>query len=84
MSAPSPAIRDWYVGQALESLECLLDVLQELTADEVIAALDLESQSRRRRSIMNRLISRAIRLNEISYSTSLKEKYKCPADNPRS
>lgn len=51
------------------------EVLPELTEDEVKAALELESGSRRRRSILDRLISRAIRLNELSYAKSLKEKY---------
>lgn len=75
MSAPKKKVRDWYLAQALESFASLNRVLTELTEDEVFAALELESQSRRRRSIMNRLISRATRLNEIVYSNSLKEKF---------
>lgn len=74
MHAP-PKIREWYVGQALSSFQRLSEVLLELTEDEVIAALELESQSRRRRSIMDRLMSRAARLNEVRYVQSLKEKY---------
>jgi hypothetical protein len=76
MSAPKPTVREWYVGRALDSFQSLLEVLMELTADEVIAALELESQSRRRRAIVDRLVSRAIRLNEISYAAQLKEKYR--------
>ena len=75
MSDPKPQVRDWYVGQALESYARLNEVLGELTEDEVFAALELESQTRRRRSIVDRLISRAIRLNEITYATQLKRKY---------
>lgn len=75
MSAPQTKVRDWYVGQALESFARLNEVLPELTEDEVLAALNLESQSRRRRSITDRLISRAVRLNELQYSQLLKEKY---------
>jgi hypothetical protein len=75
MSVPTPKVRDWYVGQALLSFSRLNEVLLELTEDEVLAALSLESQSRRRRSITDRLISRAVRLNEIRYSTQLKEQH---------
>ena len=85
MSAPKkPLIRDWYVSRALESVESLHDVLSELTADEVIAALELESQSRRRRSIVDRLISKATRLNELMYANALKEKYRWDAPPPQS
>lgn len=84
MSAPNPAVRNWYVKRALESSSALLEVLPELTADEVLAAIDLESQTRRRRTVVDRLISRAVRLNEITYSTSLKEKYKWDDPHPQS
>lgn len=53
----------------------LNELLLELTETEVIAALTLESQSRRRRSITDRLISRAVRINELNYSTILKKKF---------
>jgi len=85
MSAPTPKVRDWYVGQALDSVVKLNEVLGELTEDEVLAALRLESQSRRRRSIMDRLISRAVRLNEIKYSSQLKMEFyhgPYPKQNP--
>ena len=49
--------------------------LNELTEEEVLAALDLEGATRRRRSVIDRLISRAARLNEIRYVRQLKEKY---------
>jgi hypothetical protein len=75
MSAPKEEIRDWYVSEVLKSVVRLNELLLELTEDEVLAALLLESQTRRRRSITDRLISRAVRLNEITYSTKLKEKY---------
>lgn len=68
-------IRQWYVSQALSSVTRLNEVLAELTEAEVTACLELESATNRRRSILDRLISRAVRLNEISYSQSLKEKY---------
>ena len=76
MSIPkNPTVRDWYVGEALKSMVRLTELLPELTGDEVIAALKLESRSRRRRSVIDRLISRAVRLNEITYSNSLRKSY---------
>lgn len=56
----------------------LHDLIDELTEEEVLAALDLESGSQRRRSIIDRLISRAARLNELKYVKTLKEKYHGP------
>lgn len=69
------AARPWHIGQALDSYPSLLKVLSELTEEEVLHALSLESASRRRQSIIDRLISRAVRLNELSYAKTLKEKY---------
>ncbi len=68
-------VRQWYVTKALESARQLQEIIDELSAVEVIAALELESASSRRRSIIDRLISKAVRLKEIEYATSLKEKY---------
>ena len=65
----------WLVTRALDSYPSLVAVLNELTHAEVIAALELESRTRRRGSILDRLISRAVRLNEISYKQELKGKY---------
>lgn len=68
-------VRQWYVSEALSSMRRLAEIIDELTEDEVLAALELEAGSQRRSSIVDRLISRATRLNEIKYSTQLKEKY---------
>ena len=68
-------IREWYVSQALSSFVRLNEILPELTAAEVTACLELESATGRRRSILDRLISRASRLNEIEYTANLKRKY---------
>lgn len=68
-------IRQWYVSEALHSMRRLEEIIDEVSHDEVIAALALESGSRRRKSIINRLISRAVRLNELEYSNKLKELY---------
>lgn len=69
------AVRKWHLAQATQSFTTLRTVVNQLTSDEVIAALELESQSLRRKSILNRLISRASRLNEIEFTRQLKEKY---------
>lgn len=69
------SVRKWYIDQALESFAALNRVLCELTEPEVLACLDLESATQRRRSVIDRLISRAIRLNEITYNQRLKGKY---------
>lgn len=64
------------IVQALESARALNEHITDLTEEEVLAALDLESSSRRRPSIIDRLISRAARLNEVRYTAILKEKYR--------
>ena len=69
------AVRKWHFAQALHSFAALKKVVNELTEEEVLAALNLESLALRRRSLIDRLISRAVRLNEIKYATQLKEKY---------
>lgn len=69
------AVRKWHVDQALASYPSLKRVLGELTEEEVLAALNLESATMRRRSVIDRLISRAVRLNELSYSRQLKERF---------
>ena len=68
-------IRSWYVSEALVSVAKLNAVALQLTEEEVISCLELESQSSRRKSIIDRLISRAARLNEVKYVEALKEKY---------
>jgi hypothetical protein len=68
-------IRDWQIGEALVSVARLNEILPELTEQEVFACLELESGSRRRRSILDRLISRAVRINEVAYATKLKSQY---------
>lgn len=67
--------RRWHVAQALESYPSLKRVIGELTLEEVLAALDLESSTLRRRSHIDRLIQRATRLNELEFTRQLKEKY---------
>lgn len=78
------AVREWYLGQAVHSYASLRSILDELTEEEVLAALTLESGTLRRRSITDRLVSRAVRLNELSYKRNLLEKYhgKSPRKDP--
>ena len=73
-------VRKWYIGEALKSFVRLNEVLSELTEEEVVACLDLEAASQRRRSILDRLISRAVRLREIEFNRQLKEKYHGPSN----
>lgn len=68
-------VRKFLIGQALESVSALNTHLNDLTEQEVLAALALESAAQRRRSVIDRLISRAARLNEVRYVSQLKEKY---------
>lgn len=69
------SVRKWYISEALTSFVRLNEVLHELTEREVMACLDLEAATQRRRSVLDRLISRAIRLKEIELNRQLKEKY---------
>ena len=69
------AVRKWSLGRARAAYPSLKAVIGELTLEEVIAALELERSTLRRRSLIDRLISRAVRLNEISFTNHLKEKY---------
>lgn len=73
------SVRKWYVGEALRSVARLNEVLKELTEEEVDACLNLEAASQRRRSVLDRLVSRAVRLNEIKFNRQLKEKYYGPS-----
>lgn len=68
-------VRKFKINQALESYTALKEHLNDLTEEEVLAALDLEGATNRRQSIVVRLMSRAARLNEVRYVRQLKEKY---------
>lgn len=68
-------LRQWHVGQALDSFRSLIGVLGELTEEEVMHCLQVEAGSLRRRSVIDRLISRAARINEQRFTRQLKEKF---------
>ena len=72
-------VRKWYVNRALESYSSLNKIVNELTESEVMAALELEAASRRRHSIVTRLIQRAVRLQSIELTRQLKEKFHAPS-----
>lgn len=68
-------VSKYKIAEALRSYGVLVRVLDKLTEEEVLACLQLEAASQRRESVLNRLISRAVRLNEIKYASQLKETY---------
>lgn len=53
------SVREWYVSEALHSFRRLKSVLDELTEEEVLAALKLEHGSRRRHTLIGVLTARA-------------------------
>ena len=69
------SVRKWYISQATGSFATLRTVISHLTLEEVLAALDLESQTQRRQTLIERLISRAVRLQELAFKQQLEEKY---------
>jgi ribosomal protein S7 len=68
-------VRKWYVDKALHSTRSLMEVINDLTMGEIEAALALESATRRRDRIMQRLVGRAARLNEQSFVKQLCERF---------
>ena len=68
-------IRKWQVKQALQSAVLLAETLSSLTEKEVHYCLDLESETRRRKSLIECLINRAARFNKQRYIETLKEKH---------
>lgn len=69
------SVRSWHIAQALGSYTSLGSVVNELTEEEVMRCLEIEASSQRRRSVINRLIMRAVRLHSVKLNRQLKEKY---------
>ncbi len=69
------SVRPFVVNRALNSFSALNKHIGGLTEAEVLAALELEAATNRRSSVIDRLISRAVRLNELSYQRQLKERF---------
>lgn len=80
MTERKPGPRKYQLGLATLSMTGLRSVINDLTLEEVIAALDLEVRSLRRKSHIDRLIARASRLKEVEFTTQLREKYHAQAD----
>lgn len=66
--------REWYVNEALHSFRRLKSVLDDLTEEEVLAALHLEHGSRRRRTLLRLLTDRAVELHLRTFHANLEEK----------
>ena len=68
------AAREWQMQLALKSYRSLVSVIDELTEEEVLAAIELEKGTQRRKSIEDRLIQKAADFNRQTFITSLKRK----------
>jgi hypothetical protein len=66
--------REWYISEALHSVRRLRAVIDDLTEDEVLAALELEAGSRRRASVLDLLVDRAV----FQFKAKLKERIHGP------
>lgn len=73
--------RKWYIDEALHSFSRMMAVIGRMTEEEVLEALKLESETRRRPSIMARLIGRAARLKELEYVGHLKSIFNYRSDS---
>ena len=71
-------VREDYVRLALESYPSMLSVLRYMTEAELHAALELESATNRRATLINRMIGRLVALQTASYRQQLQEKYHAP------
>ena len=72
-----PVPRNWHIQKALNSFRSLAQIIDELTEEEVLHALEVESGSRRRAVMLDKLILKAASLNRINYISYLKEKHAC-------
>lgn len=68
------AIRQLHVTEALVSFRRLCRILHELTLEEVMAALNLETATQRRQSLTGKLIDRAVQLESQTIRKRLQEK----------
>ena len=64
------------VKRALSSVRKFNQLIDELTEEEVLAALEFECETQRRSSIVERLLAKAADFNQQTYLNFLKEKYK--------
>lgn len=69
MAAPRP----WFISEALHSFRRLKAVLDDLTEEEVLAALKLETGTLRRSTLLRLLEAQAAKLNTRNFNANLKE-----------
>lgn len=69
------AARPYYVSEALMSFRRLGGILHEMTLEEVLAALELESGTHRRQSVTAKLVDRAVQLESQLIRKRLQEKF---------
>lgn len=67
--------RPEYIRVALESVRGLLSVLPQLSEAELLEVLRVESQSSRRRSHMDRVVSRLVATEADRYRIKLVEEF---------
>lgn len=67
-------MRPWHVSRALESFRALGEVIDQLTEEEVYHALKLEVETQRRKTIIDRLISKAADFNRQTFEKTLRAK----------
>lgn len=68
-------MRKQMVRTALSSYKELSEVIAQLTEWELRAALAIESQTRRRTAVMERLVRRLVRLVELRTRQQLERRY---------
>ena len=69
-------LRTWHIAKALTSFRSLTEIIDELTEEEVLHALEVEAGSQRRSVLIDKLIQKAAGLNRLTYIQKLKEKYR--------
>lgn len=75
-------MRPWHIAQAMKSVRSLDEIIDELTEEELLHILELESGSSRRHSVVKRVFKKAVELNRQNYLAKLKEKFPWLATNP--
>jgi hypothetical protein len=74
-------MRPWHIAQAMKSVRSLDEIIDELTEEELLHILELESGSSRRPSVVKRVFKKAVELNRQNYLAKLKEKFPWLAPN---
>lgn len=68
-------MRNWHIQKALNSFRSLSGIIGELTEEEVLHALEVESGSRRRAVMLDKLILKAAELHRKAYIITLQHKF---------